>query len=65
MDRNAQIWWGAITSARQAREIIAWAAWSLIVIGAAPAASLAVAGLQRRDHAWPRRSGRTSATTGT
>jgi hypothetical protein len=46
MDRNAQIWWGAITSARQAREIIAWAAWSLILIGAAPAASLVVAALQ-------------------
>lgn len=46
MDRNAQIWWGAITSARQAREIISWAAWSLIVIGVAPAGSLAVAGLR-------------------
>jgi hypothetical protein len=46
MDRNAQIWWGAITSERQAREIIAWAAWSLIVIGAAPAASLAVGALR-------------------
>jgi hypothetical protein len=46
MDRNAQIWWGAITSERQAREIIAWAAWSLIVIGAAPAASLAVAAVR-------------------
>lgn len=43
MDRNGQIWWGAITSTRQAREIIAWAAWSLMVIGAAPAVSLAVA----------------------
>jgi hypothetical protein len=43
MDRNGQIWWGAITSAEQAREIIAWAAWSLMIIGAAPAASLAVA----------------------
>ena len=46
MDRNAEIWWGAITSERQAREIIAWAAWSLIVIGAAPAAALAVAALR-------------------
>ena len=46
MDRNAQIWWGAITSVRQAREIIAWTAWSLIVIGAAPAASLAMAAVQ-------------------
>jgi hypothetical protein len=46
MDRNAQIWWGAITSERQAREIIAWAAWSLIVIGAAPVASLAVSAIQ-------------------
>lgn len=45
MDRNAQIWWGAITSEGQAREIIAWAAWSLIVIGAAPVASLAVSAI--------------------
>jgi len=42
MDRSAQIWWGAITSERQAREIIAWAAWTLILIGMAPAASLSV-----------------------
>lgn len=46
MDRKAQIWWGAITSERQAREIIAWAAWSLIVIGTAPAASLAVSAVR-------------------
>ncbi len=46
MDRSAQIWWGAITSERQAREIIAWTAWSLIIIGAAPAASLALAALR-------------------
>ena len=46
MERNAQIWWGAITSVAQAREIIAWTAWSLIVIGAAPAASLALSAEQ-------------------
>ena len=46
MDRNAQIWWGAITSERQAREIIAWAAWSLMVIGAAPVASLVAAAVR-------------------
>jgi hypothetical protein len=46
MDRNAEIWWGAITTARQAREIISWAAWSLIVIGVAPAAALAVAAVR-------------------
>lgn len=46
MDRNAKIWWGAITSAAQAREIITWTAWSLIIIGAAPAASLALAAVQ-------------------
>ncbi|HEY1426680.1 MAG TPA: hypothetical protein VGF50_08420 [Caulobacteraceae bacterium] len=46
MQRNGQIWWGAITSVTQAREIIAWAAWSLIVIGAAPVASLSVSVLQ-------------------
>ena len=46
MERNAQIWWGAITSVAQAREIIAWAAWSLIVIGTAPAASLTLSAFQ-------------------
>jgi len=46
MDRSARIWWGAITSVAQAREIIAWTAWSLIVIGAAPAASLAVSAIE-------------------
>jgi hypothetical protein len=46
MDRNGQIWWGAITSERQAREIIAWAAWSLMVIGAAPVGSLAVSAIR-------------------
>jgi hypothetical protein len=46
VEKSAQIWWGAITSERQAREIIAWAAWSLILIGLAPAASLTVGGLR-------------------
>ena len=46
MDRDARIWWGAITCERQAREIIAWAAWSLILIGVAPAASLSVSALR-------------------
>jgi len=46
MDRSTQIWWGAITSERQAREIIAWAAWTLILIGMAPAASLSVSALR-------------------
>ena len=46
MQRRVQIWWGSITSVAQAREIIAWAAWSLIVIGSAPVASLAVSLLQ-------------------
>jgi hypothetical protein len=46
MDRDARIWWGEITSQEQAREIIAWAAWSLLLIGVAPVASLFVSGLR-------------------
>lgn len=42
MQRSAELWWGTINSVAQAREIIAWAAWSLILIGAAPIASLSV-----------------------
>jgi len=42
----ARLWWGEIASERQAREIIAWAAWSLILIGVAPAASLTVGALR-------------------
>ena len=36
------IWWGPIVSEPQAGEIIAWTAWSLILIGLAPAAALAM-----------------------
>jgi hypothetical protein len=46
MDGKPQIWWGAITNERQAREIISWTAWSLIIIGLAPAASLGVSALR-------------------
>ena len=42
MGETARIWWGAIASERQAREIIAWAAWSLILIGMAPVAAVSV-----------------------
>jgi hypothetical protein len=38
----AHIWWGPVASEPQAREIIAWTAWSLIIIGLAPAAALMV-----------------------
>jgi FlaA1/EpsC-like NDP-sugar epimerase len=40
--QGAHIWWGPITSELQAREIIAWTAWSLLLLGAAPAAALAL-----------------------
>ena len=41
----SHIWWGPIASERQAAEIIAWTAWSLILVGVAPATSLAVSAL--------------------
>lgn len=46
LDGGGRIWWGPIVAEGQAREIIAWAAWSLILIGVAPAASLAVSAIQ-------------------
>jgi hypothetical protein len=41
-DSGAHIWWGPIVAEKQAGEIIAWTAWSLILIGLAPAAALAL-----------------------
>jgi hypothetical protein len=42
----AHIWWGPVVSERQAGEIIAWTAWSLILIGLAPAAALALVAIR-------------------
>jgi len=42
----AHIWWGPIVSEKQAGEIIAWTAWSLILIGCAPAAALAMVAIR-------------------
>lgn len=47
MGSDAHIWWGPIASERQAREIISWAAWSLLLVGAAPAAALVLAAVER------------------
>jgi hypothetical protein len=44
-DDGSHIWWGPIASERQAGEIIAWTAWSLILIGVAPAAALAISAI--------------------
>ena len=44
-DDGAHIWWGPIVSEAQAGEIIAWTAWSLILVGVAPATSLAVSAI--------------------
>jgi hypothetical protein len=41
----AHIWWGPIVSEAQAGEIIAWTAWSLILVGFAPAAALAASAI--------------------
>jgi hypothetical protein len=46
-DTDTHIWWGPIASERQAREIIHWAAGSLLLLGAAPAGALVLAAIQR------------------
>ena len=46
-DVETHIWWGPIASVRQAQEIIRWASWSLLLVGAAPAAALAMAAIER------------------
>ena len=43
--QGAHIWWGPVASERQAREIVAWTAWSLILVGLAPAAALAISAI--------------------
>jgi hypothetical protein len=43
---GAHIWWGAILSEEQAGEIIAWTAWSLILVGIAPAAALVTSAIR-------------------
>jgi hypothetical protein len=40
---STHLWWGPIASERQAREIIAWTAWSLLLIGVAPFVALTFA----------------------
>jgi len=43
--KPSHIWWGPIVSEPQAGEIIAWTAWSLILVGVAPATSLAISAI--------------------
>lgn len=39
--RNApHLWWGPIVTERQAAEIVAWTAWSLLLLGLAPIAAV-------------------------
>jgi hypothetical protein len=45
---DAHIWWGPIVSEDQAREIIAWTAWSLLLIGVAPFVALTFAAADGR-----------------
>ena len=40
---QTHIWWGEIASEAQAKEIIAWTAWSLLLIGVAPMVALTMA----------------------
>jgi hypothetical protein len=39
---ETHIWWGAIHSERQAREVVTWTAWSLLLVGVAPLGALAL-----------------------
>ena len=37
---DTHIWWGDISSERQAREVVSWTAWSLLLVGLAPLGAL-------------------------
>jgi hypothetical protein len=41
-DSALHIWWGPIRTEKQAREIVAWTAWSLLLIGLAPMVALSM-----------------------
>jgi hypothetical protein len=45
---QGSIWWGPIAREEQAREIIAWTAWSLLLIGVAPFVALTFAAADGR-----------------
>ena len=50
----SNVWWGPIASERQAAEIIAWTAWSLLLLGLAPIAAVTVALLRNElSVSWP------------
>jgi hypothetical protein len=46
----SHIWWGPIAAEEQAREIIAWTAWSLLLIGVAPFVALTMAAAAGQIH---------------
>jgi len=51
---SIHLWWGPIASERQAREIVAWTAWSLLLLGLAPIAAVAMALAQNElSISWP------------
>lgn len=52
--QETHIWWGSITSERQAQEVVSWTAWSLLLVGLAPLGALAVsAARQELTLSWP------------
>jgi hypothetical protein len=52
--QETYIWWGDITSERQAQQVMTWTAWSLLLVGLAPLGSLAVSAARRElSVSWP------------
>jgi hypothetical protein len=52
--QETHIWWGSISSERQAQEVVSWTAWSLLLVGLAPLGALGVsAARQELTLSWP------------
>ena len=51
---ETHIWWGAITSERQAHEVVTWTALSLLLVGVAPLGALGLSAVrQELALSWP------------
>lgn len=51
---ETHVWWGRIATERQAREVVSWTAWSLLLVGLAPLGALGLsAARQELQLSWP------------
>ncbi|HZZ90131.1 MAG TPA: hypothetical protein VFE13_17510 [Caulobacteraceae bacterium] len=52
--QETHLWWGPIATERQARDVVSWAAWSLMIVGLAPLGSLGISTFRGElQLAWP------------